>query len=188
MRKVILILMAVMAIVFGMEARQPQCGYRGFVDWSNSLHTYPDYYGLGSKDTWYYTGVSTTHGYQINRMFYAGLGVGAEKHTGYNNWIVPVYADGRIDLKFGKFTPFGEIRLGASLSDGAGVYFSPIIGYRFNWGRKVGINVGVGMSLVGSHVDVYNITSIEDGYWSFDYVGREARHTVYFYFRLGFDF
>ena len=103
-------------------------------------------------------------------------------------WFIPAYAVGRIDLKFGKFTPFGDIKLGANLSNGGGIYFSPSIGYRFNWGYKVGLNIGVGLSLIGYQARVYDMT---DGNWSsFEshYIGTKHHANPYFSFRVGFDF
>ncbi|HAP29992.1 MAG TPA: hypothetical protein DCR26_07700, partial [Porphyromonadaceae bacterium] len=54
---------AAAAIITGASARQPSRGYRGFLDWSNDIRT--ENTGLnGEKETLYYTGFSTSHGYQ----------------------------------------------------------------------------------------------------------------------------
>lgn len=102
--------------------------------------------------------------------------------------MAPVFLQGRIDLKFGKFTPFGDLRLGANLAEGAGVYFSPTIGYRFNWGRKMGVNLGAGLSLAGYRAEHYEITVSDQNSLDFQYTGTHNHLRAYFSFRLGIDF
>ncbi|MDE6097550.1 MAG: hypothetical protein K2L80_00550 [Muribaculaceae bacterium] len=175
------------ATAFSLNARQPHSGYRGFIDWSNNIRS-DKYDNWPVRQTAYYTGVTTSHGYQINPMFFAGAGIGAEYCSNYSEFIVPVFVQGRADFSFGAFTPFADIRLGANLSSGTGVYFSPSVGYRFNWGRKVGVNVSLGMTLAGYKCELYDVTVTPDGYWSLAYIGSEHRSRPYFSFRLGFDF
>ena len=194
MKKLFLVLVGLVMMCNFAAARQPQRGYRGFVEWSNSTrnNTYGVFTGTRNIATYrennFYTGVTTSHGYQINPLFFIGAGVGMEKCTNLNNWIVPLFVEGRVDLKFGKFTPFGDIRLGASLSEGAGVYFSPTIGYRFNWGRKIGINLGAGLSLVGYKVENYAVIWPTPDDLEFAYHGTKHHVRPYFSFRLGIDF
>ncbi|MDE5642226.1 MAG: hypothetical protein K2I56_01905 [Muribaculaceae bacterium] len=168
------------------EGRQPHSGYRGFIDWSNDLRS-DTFYGF-PRQTSFYTGVTTSHGYQINSIFFAGAGIGAEHCSNLDNWIVPVFAEGRADFSFGAFTPFADIRLGANMAEGVGVYFSPSVGYRFNWGRKAGVNLALGMTLGGYKCELYNLVIDDSGYTSLMYVGSERRARPYFTFRVGFDF
>lgn len=174
--------------------RQPQQGYRGFVEWSNSLRSEKfgnlDFAGniYMYRENVFYTGFTTSHGYQINPMFFVGGGLGMEKCRNLGDWIVPVFVHGRADFMFGKYTPFGDIRIGANLADGIGVYFSPAIGYRFNWGRKTGINIGLGLTLAGYKAEHYEGTF--NGPYDYDlhYVGTRHHMRACFSFRLGVDF
>lgn len=184
-----MVLMALLA-----AARQPHQGYRGFVEWSSSLRSEK----LGSidlagnlyayRDNVFYTGVTTSHGYQINPMFFVGAGIGMEKCGSLDNWIAPVFVQGRADFQFGKFTPFGDIRLGVNLAEGAGVYFSPTVGYRFNWGRKMGVNLGLGLSLAGYKAEHYEGSYTGPDDYEIHYVGSRRHVRAYFSFRIGIDF
>ena len=94
----------------------------------------------------------------------------------------------RTDQKFGKFTPFGDLRIGCHLTDGGGFYLSPSVGYRFNWGRKVGINIAAGISLRVRKYDLYEIIENQYGYYEYQKIGTTHHSTTFFSFRVGFDF
>ena len=117
-----------------------------------------------------------------------GAGLGLEKCTRYDFWLAPVFVHARTDQQLGRFTPFAEVRLGYNLTDDGGVYFSPNIGYRFNWGRKTGVNVGVGLTLQGVKTNIYEVTSQPGDYWIMDYKGVRHDCRVCFSFRVGIDF
>ena len=187
MKKFLTISLIILVTFIYADARQPSRGYRGFIEWSNDLRT-ERFSGYSSREAMYYTGVTTSHGYQINPMFFAGAGVGLERCGKYSGWVAPLFAEGRADFRFGRFTPFADLRLGLNLAEGMGVYFSPSIGYRINWGRKVGINIGLGMSLAGYKVDLYYVDYGPNGYLTMTQIGSERRVRPYFSFRLGFDF
>ncbi|MDE7150655.1 MAG: hypothetical protein K2O27_00145, partial [Candidatus Amulumruptor sp.] len=125
-----LIIFTVLLVAVSAEARLPQRGYRGFFELSSSLRSenfgYPDMNGnlLMYRDNTFYTGFSTSHGYQINPLFFIGAGLGMERCGSLDKWVAPIFLEGRIDLKIGKFTPFGDLRLGASVAEGAGGYCS----------------------------------------------------------------
>lgn len=140
------------------------------------------------RENTFYTGFSTSHGYQINPMFFVGAGLDIEKCTTFEKWVVPVFFQGRIDLQFGKFTPYGDLRLGANIADGVGIYISPTIGYRFNWGRKTGVNVGAGLSLAGYKTEHYEGIFTGPDSLEIYYVGTKHHIRPYFSFRLGLDF
>lgn len=191
MKKIVLFTFTALFISLSAFARQPQKGYRGFIDWTNDVRSE----GIGftnfnfEKTLVCYTGLSTSHGYQFNDWLFTGLGLNFQYNSTIKSHIIAPFFQGRTDLKFGKFTPFGDLRLGFSCTSGGGVYFSPNIGYRFNWGRKAGLNVGVGTTLIGSKIDIYEVTLNPDsGYHEFHYSGREKRSTVYFSFKVGIDF
>lgn len=192
------ILLVIVLLGVAAHARQPHRGYRGFLEWGNDIRT-DNYWGLYAieRKTSVCTGFMTSHGYQFNPYLYVGAGLGFEYSNVSDCHIIPLFLDGRTDLKFGRFTPFFDVRLGVSLTEGAGVYFSPTIGYRFNWGRKVGINLGVGMTLQGyaCHMysmyydfDHYDENGDRQPYPTVEYNGVKQCNRVLFSIRLGFDF
>lgn len=192
--KKILIILTILLATLSSEALQPRRGYRGFFEWSSSVRSekfaYPGINGnlMMYRENTFYTGFSTSQGYQINPMFFIGAGLGMEKCTSLDNWVAPVFIQGRIDLKFGKFTPFGDLRLGANVAEGAGVYLSPTMGYRFNWGRKMGVNLGAGLTLAGYRAEHYEVTMTAPDSYEIQYVGTRRHIRAYFSFRLGIDF
>lgn len=194
MKRTIFLLLVIIAFAHVSEARQPKRGYRGFLEWSNSVRS--DNFGVidihgnisMERQGSFYTGFSTSHGYQINPMFFIGAGLGMERCGKLDNWVAPIFIQGRVDLKFDKFTPFGDLRLGANVAEGAGIYISPTIGYRFNWGRKMGINLGAGLTLAGYRADHYEGTITGPDSYEIQYVGTKRHIRPYFSFRLGIDF
>lgn len=186
-RRIITILTAAF-VVFGASSRQPQRGYRGFIDCSNSYRTESSFTGFPRIST-YYAGISTTHGFQFNPTLFVGGGIDFERCWKYDYNVLAVYAEARADMKFVKFSPFGDVRFGFDGADGGGIYFSPSIGYRFNWGRKTGVNLGVGLTLQGFTHDLVEINQSPDGgYWVYDEIGQYHGVRAFFSFRLGFDF
>lgn len=189
-----LLFILVIFLSLAAEARQPSRGYRGFIEWSSSLRS--EKFGLfdfnGNLYTYrqntFYTGLTTSHGYQIDSMFFIGAGLGMERCGSIVNWVAPVFLQGRVDLKFGKWTPFGDIRLGANMAEGVGMYFSPSIGYRFNWGRKMGVNIGAGLTLAGYRAEHYDVQSVGPDDFKLQYVGTKHHVRPYFSFRVGIDF
>ena len=192
MRRFFITLLLILSFAVG-RAEQPRSGYRGFIEWSNDL------YGEKVADwlnpsrmvhqTNYYVGATTSHGYQINPIFFVGLGLGVEHCSSYDRWLVPLFLQGRADFQFGRFTPFADLRAGVNVGCGVNAFFSPTVGYRFNWGRKMGLNVGLGMSLVGYTMDVYNIFIDPDtGYASPVHERTQHFYDPTFTFRIGIDF
>lgn len=177
--------MAAAIIAMGAGARQPQRGYRGFLEWSNDLGSLKD--GFGRMST-YYVGGSTSHGYQIDSRFFVGAGLAVEECGKIDSYILPVFVQSRADFDFGGFTPFGDLRLGYNLASGAGVYFSPSVGYRFNWGRKMGVNLGVGLTLQGCKTEMFEVDVDPEGYWQLNYLGSKHGCKAFFSFRVGIDF
>lgn len=179
-------------------ARQPERGYRGFVDWTNRIHR-SSYYG--GHRTNYDFGISTSHGYQFNPWLFAGVGIDVGlKDTGWwsdpsihhydlDNNFISIFAEGRADLKLGKFTPFADVRLGWNACENGTIYFSPSIGYRFNWGRKVGINVGIGYTLDGYRYENYIEGQTPEGITIYVPTGEYSNWSrSAFSFRVGVDF
>ena len=192
MKKTTLLLLLLFSTLCAV-ARQPEKGYRGFVDCSMTLNLDISIYG-GSTNSYVWLGGNTTHGYQFNPHLFVGGGIGFEPVLSKGNGnrpkrILPVYGDIRTDLKFGKFTPFADMKLGMNFTRGAGLYFSPTIGYRFNWGRRTAINFAMGATFFGSRMDDYKeVWGPDGGISGFEVIGShhgtEIRPTI----RLGIEF
>lgn len=138
------------------SAKQPQRGYRGFVDADYALYRYnaPGF----ARQHAHHAGISTTQGYQIIPQLFVGAGLAIDVNTYTDNCYVPVFADVRTDLQFGRFTPYADMRLGWTLASDGGFMWEPTVGYRFNWGRSFAINLGVGFHLQCLHGTYYNYT------------------------------
>ncbi|MDE5727520.1 MAG: hypothetical protein K2H94_05275 [Duncaniella sp.] len=188
MKRISLILLSLL-VCLAVLARQPERGYRGFLDWNNSLTSYAYMYTPEAhRLTAYYSGISTSHGYQITPVWFVGAGLSVEHSRNVGEYIIPVFLQGRADLKLGKLTPFADIKAGYNLTDGGGAYLSPMIGYRFNWGRKLGINLGLGATLKNIGVQTYEMTVVPGESFEIKSTGIERRWRGYFSFRLGIDF
>ncbi len=183
-------------------ARQPERGYRGFVDWTNRIYN-NDY----DNHTDFCPGLSTSHGYQFNSWLFAGVGIDysledcgyyiwnqndkQHYHLHYDptNYFLSIFADVRTDLQFGKFTPFADLRIGLNANSYGTLYLSPSIGYRFNWGRKLGVNIGIGYTLDAYRYEIYDYGVSTDGYNIFVPTGKYRNfNQSSFTFRVGIDF
>ncbi|MDE7346374.1 MAG: hypothetical protein K2N48_06510 [Muribaculaceae bacterium] len=134
------------------SARDLVRGYRGFVEWDNAIGK-TDYWNDEildyDKDTLWFLGLSTSHGFQFNPHLYIGIGCMLSCANPTGDITIPVFADIRYDAKFGKFTPFVDFR-GGFYSDGTsygGLYITPTIGYSFQHAKKINFNLGLGVTL-----------------------------------------
>ncbi len=183
MKKFMFIIVA-MGIGLSAMSRQPSRGYRGFTDLSWSRYFW-NVDGLDWHENHY--GVSTVHGYQFIPQFYLGAGLEVAKNSFADSWYIPVFADFRTDWKFGRFTPFADVRVGYTLSDDGGFRFQPMVGHRFNWGRKVGVNLGIGLTL--QNYKYYDGTTDVDPDGGYIVYSRTSRKNIVgFSLRLGIDF
>lgn len=170
-------------------AKQPERGYRGFVEWSSSIRSYASSsVGFTDKDNIsYLTGLSVTNGYQLSPMWFVGAGISFEAETSGYDYILPIFIEGRADFKFGKITPFADLRVGYGLNY-SNIYLSPTVGYRFNWGRKLGVNVGVGATLTRWKFARFKLVETSDDTWIYEQTSNSRRLLGFFSFRVGIDF
>lgn len=187
----LMLLMLSTFISLAVCGEQPERGYRGFLQWSNNIRS-----NEGKAN--YYTGASSTHGFQFSPIFFAGVGVMAEycsKNEGQytwsslvtSPWFVSVYADGRADFAIGSFTPYADFRLGYSIKPDKGVYISPSIGYRFKSLGSVIFNVGLGMSVTTYSKKVID-GEILDGIPTQQLYKWKNKSRAYFSFSFGVEF
>ena len=121
-------------------------GYKAFIniDYVFNSGDFKDYATVG---------VSTTHGYQINPYIFAGAGVGFNilyymKDGGVDPKIgVPIYFDARITPLKNYITPFIDVRIGQSVADIEGFYFSPNIGCRIGIRNRSAVGIMLGYHL-----------------------------------------
>lgn len=130
---------------------EPQRNYRGFFDWDNAVGTmnyFDNTDGVERRDCQWFVGISTSHGCRFGNRVFLGAGAMLAVATPSKDMILPVFADFRYDCAHGKFTPFGDIRLGVDCDSG-GLYFSPTVGYCQNLGGTTNLNFGLGLTLRG---------------------------------------
>lgn len=159
-------------------------GYRGFAEWSNNF--WAIYYIVPMT----HTGLSTTHGYQFNPNFFAG--VGAEFTAG---WPLPFrsktfFFNVRTDNDWRKLHPYADLRLGYTdsneLQDKGWLYISPTVGLRFPWTKRCGFNIGLGMTLRGYTRDKGSMIQNEDD--TYTPSGKSYHFNPMVALRLGVDF
>lgn len=176
MKKTIIVLLLILVCsLTEVMGRNPERGYRGFVE-SESLFV-PNLGFLagdgGGSDFW--TGFSTTHGYQINRYLFVGAGMSCLwvfNDIDYDTdkpkiKYMPIFADVRTDLRFGRFTPFVDLRMGYNLLRHGAFSGALTLGYRFDWGRRVALNLALGVNLRGQRDEYFESGwNPEEGLWS----------------------
>lgn len=180
-------------------AVQPVRGYRGFVDSSNFLDINIGFIAGSPGDSHVSTGFTTSHGYQFNRWLYIGGGTGfiynlnwknpiAVSYNDKSRYVIPVFAEVRLDARWNRFTPYFSTHIGGNIAERGGLYFSPTVGYRLNWGRKSAINFGLGVTIYGNTCSYADHTCLPDGS-HIDIVKRHYNgNAVSFTARLGFEF
>lgn len=142
MKKFILTLVLAVAFATTVFAQQAN-RYRGFTDLSYSL-------GVGDASTDFdrFT-LSTTHGYQLDDMFFVGAGVSFEYVRNYAAALVPIYADVRMDIPLTgrSIKPFADVKVGYAAGQLDGFYFAPTIGVRVPVKFVQALNFGFGYKL-----------------------------------------
>lgn len=192
-----------MSIILAASARDVRRGYRGFVEFDGSLTSWrvadsykfipavgPEFSGIHRKAFGEFS-LSTSHGYQFTPRFFLGLGLmGGVSGIHDYGWFMGAYLHARTDQTFGRYTPYADLRAGIVTHAEGGLYLAPSIGYRFNFGRRTNLNVGVGVTL--RHMGESDASS------SFYYdnagnlinvtIGKDPVMKPYFTFRIGVDF
>jgi len=160
----------------------PNRGYKGFIDLVYS-------YGTSSKvGTYELPGenrfeISTSHGFFFSPYMFVGLGVGLHVYTGYNdgnNYYsyeketieIPVFAHIRTHFIDTKISPFADIKLGYSVYDITGTYFSPSLGCRFAKGSRSAFWISLG----------YTVQYIDKSYFN------TSANSQAFSMKVGWDF
>lgn len=177
-------------------------GYRGFVEYDASItswkvadgyhfnpETGPEFSGIHRKAFGEMV-LSTSHGYQFNPRFFLGLGVMGGYSGIHDGWFLGTFLHARTDQTFGKLTPYADIRVGLVTHAEGGLYISPSIGYRFNFGHRTNLNLGLGVTLrhMGETGDSSTFYYDNAGDLIHITVGKDPVLKPYFTFRIGLDF
>ena len=139
-----LFLTLVVATLFAASAfAQDAKSYRGFTDLSYTLGV-----GETSENFDRFT-LSTTHGYQIDDMFFVGAGVSFEYVRDAALALVPIYGDVRMDipLRSRSIKPFVDAKVGYAAGQVDGFYFAPTVGVRVPVRFVQAMNFGLGYKL-----------------------------------------
>lgn len=180
-------------------AVQPERGYRGFIDSNNFLDLNIGFLVGSSGDSYVSTGFTTSHGYQFNDWLYVGGGTGfvynlnwkdleATHYNDKSRYVIPIFAEVRLDARWNRFTPYFSAQIGGNVAERGGLYLSPTVGYRFNWGRKSAINFGLGATVYGNTQSYLEHVSLPDGGHTYVTKKSYSGNVVTFTARLGFEF
>lgn len=164
MKRIISSVILFLISVFAVGANDLRRGYRGFTEWNTDVAFYNEGY---SSCEWHY-GLSTTHGFQFNPHLFIGAGIWmecSESRSDDRGLSFPVFLQVRTDRTFGKFPLYADLRLGCTIfgrkmynNEDSKLYISPTLGYRLDWGRKVCLNFGIGLTLRGCDSGMNHIT------------------------------
>ena len=144
----------------------PNSGYKGFIELGFSFGTNTRV-KVNNRNTSYSETIggvhrfefSTSHGFFFNPYFFLGLGAGIHFYTGYTDEndkyqsfdevdiAVPIFANIRSHFIDSKVSPFIDMKLGYSVHEITGTYFSPSIGCRFAKGSRSAFWVSMGYTL-----------------------------------------
>lgn len=141
---------------------EPSKGYRGFVEICDDFNS-----RLTADDTRLAEGelivsglhrrmftdvtLATSHGYQFNPHLFAGIGILGGYSSLCDAAFVGAYLHLRTDWKISRYTPFAEVRGGFYWRYDGMIYLSPAVGYRFDLGRRLNLNVALGITLLHEH-------------------------------------
>jgi hypothetical protein len=106
-------------------------------------------FGLGgttAKFSKMFFGFTSVTGYQINKNFIVGAGVGVSFYE--SGLLVPLFLDFRFAYNVGQLTPYvfadGGLLLNVADLNTTKLFINPGVGARYTLGKKVGINFGAG--------------------------------------------
>jgi long-subunit fatty acid transport protein len=153
------ILLASSFAIFALSAAAQDRGYRGFIDitYNKEVTFYEEYSGDNKKDL-NKIEMTYSNGYQFNKHFYLGAGIGFSFPTDRDNTFIPVFIDTRFYLDGSKFTPYFSLRGGYEMCKSGNYLFSasktysykdnpfinPSFGVRYRFHKKLAVNANIG--------------------------------------------
>ena len=168
----------------------PNKGYKGFIDLGFSYGTNSSVKYNNQKTN--FGGVhrfefSTSHGFFISPYAFLGLGAGIHFYTGYSDddgnyqsfdeidLAIPIFAHVRTHFIDKKVSPFVDVKLGYSVHEITGTYFSPSVGCRFTKGSRSAFWISMGYTLQQSSEEI-------------DYYDNASTNFDAFSIKVGWDF
>lgn len=158
------------------SARGISRGYQGYVDIGQS-------YELGGDFSSANTEVLTSHGFRFNPYFYLGGGLGFIFNSETEDVYVPFYVNVRADLLNKRISPFFDFKLGYTVNNDGGAFVSPAIGVKFNFGRRVALNLALDYTY--HHVENIEYYSYSSGN---NYLYNKSYDFNNLGFRIGLEF
>lgn len=149
--------------------------YKGFIDFGYTIRT-----GAYGRDRIEF---ATTHGVQINSYIFVGAGVGLNLyHTDENLISIPIYANARATLPYGKVMPYLDFKIGGTVNQVKGLYLSPTVGCRFafNNNARSAFYAGIGYTAQMAQYTLFNPIRKE---WF-----NDTKNCSGFTIKIGFDF
>ncbi len=137
-------------------------------------------HGLGEGDE--RLAVFTTHGYQFSPYLFVGGGVGVNRFLSEKAWGVPIFAKVRADLLNKSISPFIDTKIGYSVTNVNGFYFSPSLGCRFDTPNDFSITMSIGYEL---QMRDYEMGNFLGSVYIFETKKKNCGGLT---FRLGFEF
>lgn len=114
-------------------------GFRGFID-------YAYIQGIGSAKN-HRLEYAMSLGFQFNPIFYTGLGTSYTLTLNKKDRSLPVFINSRLNFLDEYTTPFWDLKVGYSVAEGKGFYFSTGFGVSFTKKGKRAFNLGLIYSL-----------------------------------------
>lgn len=139
-----------------------QSGFKGFIELGYGL-------GIGNERNNIF-GIETSFGYQFNHYLYLGGGLGVHFHNAlvdtypwredeatvntkrndpdYKFPFIPIYLNVRSQLfESDRITPFVDVKIGSSIINYYGFFFSPAIGVHIPTSSFLALNISLGYAL-----------------------------------------
>lgn len=119
--------------------------------------------------------ITTSHGCQFSPYVFVGAGVGIDYYADADFIGVPIFAHLKANFFSRKITPYFDAKIGHSIGDVHGIYFTPSIGCRIGINEKSGINIGIGYSMQKATIN-------------YEFFGDIERNISGLSLKIGFDF
>lgn len=110
-------------------------GFRAFLD-------YGYVHGVGKEKNYRFE-YSGSIGFQFNPIFYTGVGTGYYITLNNKDASMPIFLNPRINFLDEYKTPFLDVKVGYSVREGKGFYFSSSLGMSFTKKGKRAFNLGL---------------------------------------------
>lgn len=147
-------------------------GYQGYFDLGQN-------YDVGG-DSSTITEFLTSHGFRFNPYIFLGGGVGLHYYSVTEEFYIPMFTNFRVDFLNKRISPYFDLKVGSLVNNGGGLFLSPSLGVKFNFGKRVGLNLSVN----------YNFQALEDVYIdnSWSYYNDDSYYIHAIGFRIGLEF